>query len=149
MAAADAIAVGVVVVGTVAAAAVVGVDVVVVSSTATAGIAAAVLAVVVVAVVATAAVVVPALGISSSVALDEEGELILDAEGNAIPVTQTLGVGNSMSVNGALSSNRFFTPFNPGGVHQGWLTPAELKLISEWLDIGAQYYNNPFVAPLD
>jgi hypothetical protein len=81
--------------------------------------------------------------------LDEEGELIIDAEGNAIPVTQTVGVGNSMSVNGARSSGRFFTPFNAGGTHQGWLTPAELKLLSEWLDIGGQYYNNPFEAPLN
>jgi hypothetical protein len=24
------------------------------------------------------------------------------------------------------------------------LSPSELRLISEWLDIGAQYYNNPF-----
>jgi hypothetical protein len=81
--------------------------------------------------------------------LDEEGELILDAEGNAIPVTQTVGVGNSMSVNGARSSARFFSPFNPGGTHNGWLTPAELKLLSEWLDIGGQYYNNPFAAPVN
>ncbi len=28
--------------------------------------------------------------------------------------------------------------------HNGWLTDGELRLISEWLDIGAQYYNNPF-----
>ncbi len=36
----------------------------------------------------------------------------------------------------------------PGEVdHRGFLTPAELRLISEWLDIGAQYYNDPFVAP--
>ncbi len=28
--------------------------------------------------------------------------------------------------------------------HKGWLTDGELRLISEWLDIGAQYYNNPF-----
>jgi mono/diheme cytochrome c family protein len=81
--------------------------------------------------------------------LDEEGELILDGEGNAIPVTQTVGVNNSMSVNGARSSSRFFTPFSPSGTHEGWLTPAELKLLSEWLDIGGQYYNNPFVAPLN
>jgi hypothetical protein len=33
--------------------------------------------------------------------------------------------------------------------HTNFLTPAELRLISEWLDIGAQYYNNPFVAPAD
>ena len=32
--------------------------------------------------------------------------------------------------------------------HTGYLTPAELRLISEWLDIGAQYYNDPFVAPV-
>jgi len=25
---------------------------------------------------------------------------------------------------------------------------AELRLIAEWLDIGAQYYNDPFVAPV-
>jgi hypothetical protein len=81
--------------------------------------------------------------------LDEEGEFILDAEGNAIPVTQTVGVGNSMSVNGARSSGRFFSPFNTGGTHAGWLSSAELKLLSEWLDIGGQYYNNPFAAPLN
>ncbi len=28
--------------------------------------------------------------------------------------------------------------------HAGMLTGAELRLIAEWLDIGAQYYNNPF-----
>ena len=32
-------------------------------------------------------------------------------------------------------------------VHSAMMTPAELKLISEWLDIGAQYFNNPFDAP--
>ncbi len=31
--------------------------------------------------------------------------------------------------------------------HTGFLTSGELRLISEWLDIGAQYYNDPFVAP--
>jgi Tol biopolymer transport system component len=32
--------------------------------------------------------------------------------------------------------------------HTGYLSTAELRLISEWLDIGAQYYNDPFVAPV-
>jgi hypothetical protein len=32
--------------------------------------------------------------------------------------------------------------------HTGYLTTAELRLIAEWLDIGAQYYNDPFVAPV-
>ncbi len=31
--------------------------------------------------------------------------------------------------------------------HTGFLTPGELRLISEWLDIGGQFYNDPFVAP--
>jgi hypothetical protein len=31
--------------------------------------------------------------------------------------------------------------------HTGFLNTAELRLIAEWLDIGAQYYNDPFVAP--
>jgi hypothetical protein len=52
----------------------------------------------------------------------------------------------SMSAAGANASNRFFAPFETG-THVGYLSPAELKLISEWLDIGAQYYNNPFDVP--
>ena len=78
--------------------------------------------------------------------LDEEGEPILDGEGNPIQVTTQVGVGSSMSVNGARNSARFFAPFETGS-HQGWLSPAELKLISEWLDVGGQNYNNPFDAP--
>ncbi|HZZ97430.1 MAG TPA: hypothetical protein VFE19_10450 [Jatrophihabitantaceae bacterium] len=39
------------------------------------------------------------------------------------------------------------TYHDPQVDHTGFLTPAELRLISEWLDIGAQYYNDPFVAP--
>jgi hypothetical protein len=32
--------------------------------------------------------------------------------------------------------------------HAGFMTAAELRLLSEWVDIGVQYYNNPFDAPL-
>ena len=39
------------------------------------------------------------------------------------------------------------TYVDPVQDHTGWLTPAELRLMTEWLDIGAQYYNDPFVAP--
>lgn len=28
--------------------------------------------------------------------------------------------------------------------HAGWLSDGELRLISEWLDLGGQYYNDPF-----
>ncbi len=33
--------------------------------------------------------------------------------------------------------------------HNGLLSADELRMIAEWLDIGAQYYNNPFDAPED
>jgi hypothetical protein len=51
-----------------------------------------------------------------------------------------------MSGSGANSSS-FFSKFDAGGSHAGWLTAAELRLIAEWLDIGGQYYNNPFDVP--
>lgn len=50
---------------------------------------------------------------------------------------------------GARSNNNFFRLFEPGGSHQGYLSNAELKLIAEWLDLGGQYYNNPFDIPAD
>jgi hypothetical protein len=65
-----------------------------------------------------------------------------DADGNPILVP----VAASMSAAGANASNGFFAPFETG-THLGYLTPDELKLVSEWLDIGAQYYNNPFDVP--
>ncbi|MEM9102667.1 MAG: hypothetical protein AAGB12_10120 [Pseudomonadota bacterium] len=80
---------------------------------------------------------------------DSEGNLILDGEGNPIPLLQTVTVNPSMSVNGAIASPRFVDLFLPGGTHEGRLTLDELKLVIEWLDIGAQYYNNPFAVPQD
>jgi hypothetical protein len=53
-----------------------------------------------------------------------------------------------MSAGSAAGSTGFFGVFDTGGSHYGWLTPAELRLISEWLDIGGQFYNDPFVAPV-
>ena len=78
---------------------------------------------------------------------DEDGNLILDGDGNPIPVMVTINVNPSLSVFGVANSPRFFTLFNTGGTHAGRLTSAELRLVSEWVDIGAQYFNNPFDAP--
>jgi len=64
-----------------------------------------------------------------------------------LPTEVRVPVAPSMTATGAAASARFFTPFNPGGTHDGRLSPAELRLIAEWLDIGAQYYNDPFVVP--
>ncbi len=71
-----------------------------------------------------------------------------DEDGNEIFVPTPVPVPVSMSATGAAASNRFFSRFNPGGSHEGRLEPAELKLIAEWLDIGAQYYNDPFAIPV-
>ena len=80
---------------------------------------------------------------------DENGDLILDGAGDPIPVLVRVdAVGPSMNPNGAASSY-FFDFFTTGGAHDGYLTTAELKLLAEWLDIGGQYYNNPFDAPED
>lgn len=65
------------------------------------------------------------------------------------PVFSTVPVSPSLSAAGARNSPRFFNIFASGGTHAGRLSPAELRLISEWVDIGAQYYNDPFQAPLN
>jgi hypothetical protein len=63
-----------------------------------------------------------------------------------LPVTTlvTVTVNPSLAPVNARGSTRFFNLFAAGGTHAGRLTPAELRLVSEWVDIGAQYFNNPF-----
>jgi hypothetical protein len=80
---------------------------------------------------------------------DANGNQVLDSMNNPIPIMVTVGVSASMSTAGARSSPRFFSKFDAGGTHEGRLDPAELRLIAEWLDIGAQYYNNPFDVPVN
>ena len=92
-------------------------------------------------------------------AVDAAGAPMFDGGGNPVfipevipymePVLITVTIPQVMSVNGALASNRFFSIFeDPGNAtHFGKLLPSELKMIAEWLDIGAQYYNNPFDVP--
>ena len=60
-----------------------------------------------------------------------------------------VNVPPTMSVNGARASGNFFNRFRAGGSHQDFMSPAELRLLAEWLDVGGQYYNNPFDAPAD
>jgi hypothetical protein len=70
------------------------------------------------------------------------------------PTLVPVPVSPSMSAAGARASTAFFSKFDAGGSHVDatgapWLTPAELRLIAEWLDIGGQYYNDPFMAPVN
>lgn len=82
---------------------------------------------------------------------DADGNLVLDVDGNPIEIIliEPVTLPVPMNTNGARASNRFFSRFEAGGTHAGYLSSAELKLIAEWLDIGGQYYNNPFDAPAD
>jgi hypothetical protein len=68
---------------------------------------------------------------------------------DGLPVFVTASLPAPMSSTGANASNRFFSRFDPDGSHAGDLSGAELRLIAEWLDIGAQYWNNPFDVPVD
>jgi hypothetical protein len=75
-----------------------------------------------------------------------------------LPTLVTVQVTPPMSGAGANASSTFFGKFANGTAptncpadgpcaHTGWLTGEELKLVSEWLDLGAQYYNDPFAIP--
>lgn len=83
--------------------------------------------------------------------VDEQVQIGVDAMGN--PILAPVSISPSMSAAGARIS-RFFSCFDVGGAgcpsrsHVGYLSPDELKLIAEWLDIGAQYYNDPFAVPV-
>ena len=64
-----------------------------------------------------------------------------------LPAQVPVPVSPPMSANGALASAQFYDLFTTGGSHENRLDPAELRLLAEWLDIGAQYYNDPFAIP--
>lgn len=91
---------------------------------------------------------------------DNEQEVLMDAlqdrlievgfdEETMEPIFATVNVTPALRAGNARNSGAFFSRFAPGGSHEGDLSPAELRLMSEWLDIGAQYYNNPFEVPQD
>jgi Hydrazine synthase alpha subunit middle domain/WD40-like Beta Propeller Repeat len=80
-------------------------------------------------------------------------EQLLFAQNVQTPNMGVLQVAPPMTAGSANGSAvKFFGIFDgtnkdPVLDHTGYLTTAELRLIAEWLDIGAQYYNDPFVAP--
>lgn len=94
------------------------------------------------------------------------GDNALELNGNVLqdrclqfvtdPVTMVQTCAQFETVSPALIArnargSRFFSKFTSTGTHATagvpWLTAGELRLISEWVDIGAQYYNDPFKAP--
>jgi len=61
--------------------------------------------------------------------------------------TTTTQVRGQEFISGDARDSHFFQVFSTDATHVGLLSPAELRLLSEWVDIGAQYDNNPFAAP--
>jgi hypothetical protein len=60
------------------------------------------------------------------------------------PLLEPVGIGSPLSIAGAAARPAFFTRFVNHPTHAGWLSEAELRLIAEWLDLGGQYFNDPF-----
>jgi Hydrazine synthase alpha subunit middle domain/WD40-like Beta Propeller Repeat len=87
-------------------------------------------------------------------------DLLVPAPGPPDPVTGLpttimvpVSLAPPMAAGSAAASTTFFRMFDgsfhdPVLDHTGFLSAAELRLIAEWLDIGAQFYNDPFVAPV-
>ncbi len=72
----------------------------------------------------------------------------IDNMGN--PIFAPVQIQSPATTLGALASSDFFDRFDdPVDLHYNILSNAEKRLIAEWLDVGAQYYNNPFDAPIN
>ena len=69
-----------------------------------------------------------------------------DVDGNDI--LAPIPTASPARITGARASSDFFDRFNDStDLHFNTLSQAERRLVAEWLDVGAQYYNNPFDAP--
>ena len=78
--------------------------------------------------------------------VDAQQQVGVDDDGN--PIFEPIPIASPATIAGAAASNDFFDRFeDPNDLHYGILSIAERRLITEWLDVGAQYYNNPFDAP--
>ena len=80
--------------------------------------------------------------------LDPNEPYLPDVNGDlTIPNLVPTPIGPVFSTAGAVASGFAFSRLEAGSgdaTHQGILSEAELRLLAEWLDIGGQYYNNPF-----
>jgi hypothetical protein len=78
--------------------------------------------------------------------VDAQQQVGVDIDGN--PIFEPIPIASPATIAGAAASDDFFDRFeDPTDLHYNILSIAERRLIAEWLDVGAQYYNNPFDAP--
>ena len=89
---------------------------------------------------------VDANGVLVDVLIDVQ--IDVDDDGNPIIQQQTVPTPPPATIAGAAASGDFFDRFEDvADEHYELLSEAERRLIAEWLDVGAQYYNDPFVVP--
>jgi len=102
--------------------------------------------------------------IEQQIPVDADGDGVQDVDENGNPVFDTViiddpdkAVAPSMSGAGAMASlfvdkmlfadahrDSWYAPAANHVDHSGFMSPDELRLVIEWLDIGAQYFNDPF-----
>jgi len=78
--------------------------------------------------------------------VDAQQQIGVDIDGN--PIFVAIPTSSPASIAGAIASGDFFSRFeDPADMHYNVLSNSERRLIAEWLDVGGQYYNNPFDVP--
>jgi len=85
--------------------------------------------------------------VTNGALVDAQQQIGVDIDGN--PIFDVIPIAPPARIAGARASGGFFDRFeDPNDAdHYGVLSGAERRLIAEWLDVGAQYYNNPFDVP--
>jgi hypothetical protein len=85
--------------------------------------------------------------VNNGALVDVQQQVGVDIDGN--PIFDVVPIPSPANAGSARASGAFFGRFeDPNDVeHYGVLSSAERRLIAEWLDVGAQYYNNPFDVP--
>ncbi len=77
-----------------------------------------------------------------------DAQQVVGQDINGNDILQPIPIPSPATIAGAAASGDFFDRFSdPADLHFNLLSEAERRLIAEWLDIGGQYYNNPFDAP--
>ena len=81
------------------------------------------------------------------ITIDEDGEVMMERETPLVTAGDSRQSSRTSHLVEVLFNEelRAEQSLDAGGVdHSGMLAPEELRLVSEWIDLGIQYYNDPF-----